>query len=96
MTALAVFSALVALCIGYHFGRHAGSTRSTRKRRTSRTALGRLAITLIALMVARRIRQSLLADRGRPAARAAWGAVWGPKLNPLQLLSRVLPQLRIH
>ncbi len=59
MTALAVISALLtALCIGYHFGRRAGSTPSTWKKRTSRVALGRLAVSLLVLMTARRIRQS--------------------------------------
>jgi hypothetical protein len=60
MTALAVVSALAtALCVGYYFGRRAGSTPSTWKRRTSRVALGRLAINLLVLMTARRIRQRL-------------------------------------
>jgi hypothetical protein len=59
MTALAVISALVAaLCVGYHLGRRAGSTGSTWKKRTSRVALGRLAINLLVLMTARRVRQS--------------------------------------
>jgi hypothetical protein len=45
MTALAVISALVtALCIGYHFGRRAGSTPSTWRKRTSRVALSKLAV----------------------------------------------------
>jgi hypothetical protein len=57
MTALAVIPALVvALCVGYHVGRRAGSTPSTWKKRTSRVALGRLAINLLVLMTARRIR----------------------------------------
>jgi hypothetical protein len=61
MTALAVTSALVtALCIGYHLGRRAGSTPSTWKKRTSRVALGRLAINLLVLVTARRIRRSFL------------------------------------
>jgi hypothetical protein len=59
MTALAVISALVtALCVGYHFGRRAGTTPSPWKKRTSRVALGRLAVNLLVLMTARRIRQS--------------------------------------
>jgi hypothetical protein len=84
MTALAVISALVtALCIGYHFGRRAGSTPSTWKRRTRRTALGRLAITLIVLMIARRVRQSFVAERALPAAAGVWGLKF---IEPLQLL----------
>jgi hypothetical protein len=70
MTALAVISALVtALCIGYHFGRRAGSTPSTWKKRTSRVALGRLAVSLLVLMAARRIRQN-----SRAVAKS--GVVW--------------------
>ena len=74
MTALAVISALVtALCIGYHFGRRAGSTPSTWRKRTSRVALGRLAISLLVLMTVRRIRQSFLARREFPDAVGIWG-----------------------
>jgi hypothetical protein len=71
MTEVAVMAALVtALCIGYHFGRRAGSTPSTWKQRTSRVAVGRLVINLLVLMTARRVRQSsrrLFADA--PAVR---------------------------
>jgi hypothetical protein len=98
MTALAVLSALlVALCIGYQLGRRAGSTPSTWKVRTSRPALGRLAITLFTLVIARRIRKLLLAERGRHPAAVAWEAVWATRLvEPLQLLARGLPGLRVH
>ena len=66
MTALAIISALVtALCIGYPFGRRAGSTPSTWKKRTSRVALGRLAINLLVVMTVHRVRQSLLAGPAR-------------------------------
>ena len=62
MAALAVISALVmALCIGYYFGRSAGSTPASWKKRTSRVALGRLAISLLMLLTVRRIRRSFLA-----------------------------------
>ena len=84
MTALAVISALVtALCIGYHFGRRAGSAPSTWKRRTRRTALGKLAISLIVLMIARRIRQSFVAERALADAIGGWGLKC---VEPLQLL----------
>ena len=64
MTALAVISALVtSLCIGYHFGRRAGSTPPTWKQRTSRVALGRRAISLVVLMTARRVQRSFPAQR---------------------------------
>lgn len=55
MTVLAGIAALaVAACIGYYFGRRAGSTPQSWKRRTSRVALGRLAISLLVLFTARR------------------------------------------
>jgi hypothetical protein len=64
MTAIAVVSALVtSLCIGYQFGRRAGSTPPTWKQRTSRAALGKLAISLIVLMTARRIQRQFPAPR---------------------------------
>jgi hypothetical protein len=56
MTALALISALgTALCVGYYFGRRSGSRPTTWKRRTSRIALGRLAINLLVLVAARRV-----------------------------------------
>ena len=58
-----VFAGIAALamatCGGYYFGRRAGSTPSTWKKRTSRIALGRLALSLLVLMTARRIRRKL-------------------------------------
>jgi hypothetical protein len=94
MTALAVISALVtALCIGYHFGRRAGSTPSTWRRRTSRVALSKLAASLLVLMTVRRIRQSFLAERVFPDA----GGVWGMKfVEPLQLLRGGFARLRLY
>jgi hypothetical protein len=60
MTVLAAFAALtVATCFGYYFGRRAGSTPSTWKKRTSRIALGRRAANLLVLVAARRVRQQL-------------------------------------
>ncbi len=59
MTALALIAALgTALWVGYHLGRRAGARSSTWKKRTGRVALGRLAINLLVLMTARRLRQS--------------------------------------
>jgi hypothetical protein len=94
MTALAVISALVtALCIGYHFGRRAGSTPSTWRKRTSRVALSKLAVSLLVLMTVRRIRQSFLAERVLPDA----GGVWGMKfVEPLQLLRGSFARLRLY
>lgn len=75
MTALVVIPALVtALCTGYYFGRRASVMPSTWKKRTSRVALGRLAISLILLMTARRIRLSFQAGRGFPDAVGSWGS----------------------
>jgi hypothetical protein len=94
MTALAVISALVtALCVGYHFGRRAGSTPSTWRKRTSRVALSKLALSLLVLMTMRRIRQSFLAERVLPDA----GGVWGVKfVEPLQLLRGSFARLRLY
>ncbi|OBI07672.1 hypothetical protein, partial [Mycobacterium scrofulaceum] len=55
MTMLAAVAALaMAMGVGYYFGRRAGSTSQSWKRRTSRVALGRLAISLLVLLTARR------------------------------------------
>ncbi|MCV7076497.1 hypothetical protein [Mycobacterium szulgai] len=60
MAALAVMAAMVtALCVGYYAGRRAGSPASTRKRRSRRVALGRFAVSVIVVMVSRRIRRQL-------------------------------------
>lgn len=55
--------AVTALCIGYHFGRRAGSRTAgpaTWKQRTSRAALARAALSLILLASARRVRRNYL------------------------------------
>ena len=60
MTVFAACAALTtATCVGYYFGRRAGSTPSTWKKRTSRIALGRRAANLLVLVAARRVRQRL-------------------------------------
>jgi membrane protein DedA with SNARE-associated domain len=64
MTVIAVICALAtATWIGYYLGRRAGSTPSTWKKRTSRISLGRLAISLLVLVTARRVRQRFQAGR---------------------------------
>ncbi|MCV7145550.1 hypothetical protein [Mycobacterium riyadhense] len=74
MMALAVIAALLmALFLGYHFGRRAGSTPAMRKRRRRRAALGGLALSLIVLMVARRIQQGFVVKRALPGAAGGWG-----------------------
>ena len=84
---------VTALCIGYHFGRRAGSTPSTWKKRTSRTALGRVAIGLIVLMIARRVRLNFLAKH---ALRNAVGVGALKFIEPLQLLRSGLSPRRFH
>lgn len=55
MTVLAGIAALaMATCVGYCLGRRVGSAPPSWKRRTSRVALGRLAISLLVLLTARR------------------------------------------
>ncbi|CAM3054842.1 hypothetical protein BST27_15040 [Mycobacterium intermedium] len=69
MTALAVAPALVAaLCIGYHFGRRADPKTLTWKQRTSRIALGRRAIALGALLLARRLQHGFTQQHTLAAA----------------------------
>lgn len=64
MTVIAVIAALAtAACIGYYFGRRAASTPPSWKKRTSRIALGRQAVHLLAMMTARRIQQRFRAER---------------------------------
>lgn len=59
MTVLVAIAALaMATGVGYYFGRRERSTRPSWKRRTSRLALGRMAIGLLVLLTARRIRHS--------------------------------------
>lgn len=94
MTALAVISALgVALCVGYHLGRRAGSKPSTWKKRTSRVALGSLAINLLVLITARRIRQSFQAGRVFSDA----GGIFGLRfIEPLRFLRGSVARLRSY
>ena len=61
MTPIALICvAVTALCIGYHCGRRAGSTPVTWKKRTSRAALARAALSLILLASARRVQRNHL------------------------------------
>jgi hypothetical protein len=91
MMVLAAICALAtATWIGYHVGRRADSTPSTWKKRTSRIALGRLAIRLLVLITARRIRRSLQA-RVLPDAIGIWGL---RTLAPLELLRGGVARMR--
>jgi CDP-diglyceride synthetase len=94
MTPVAVICVMVtALCIGYHFGRRAGSTPSTWKKRTWRAALGRAATSLIVLMIARRVQRSFLARR---ALSNPVGVRALKLIEPLQLLRSGLSLQRFH
>ena len=93
MAPIAVICVVTALCIGYYFGRRAGSTPPTWKKRTSRTALGRVTMSLIVLMIARRVQRNFLAKR------ALSDAVGGRALKfiePLHLLRSGLSFQRFH
>ncbi|MCV7413509.1 hypothetical protein [Mycobacterium florentinum] len=46
-------------CVGYYVGRRAGSAPSTWRKRTSRVAIGRLAMSFVMVVAARRIRRTL-------------------------------------
>jgi hypothetical protein len=84
MTVLAGIAALaMATCAGYYFGRRAGARPSTWQQRTSRIALGRLAISLLVLLTARRIRYSLRAGRMVPGQEGVWAL---RIVAPLELL----------
>nr|WP_242660260.1 hypothetical protein [Mycobacterium mantenii] len=64
VTVIAVIAALAtATCVGYFLGRRAASTPPSWRKRTSRIALGRQAINLLALITARRIQQRFQAER---------------------------------
>lgn len=64
MTVIAAIAALAAAtCFGYYLGRRAASTRPSWKKRTSRVALSRQALNLLAMITARRIQQRFPAER---------------------------------
>lgn len=64
MTVIAAICALMAAtCIGYYFGRRADTPRPGWKKRTSRIALSKLALNLLAMITARRLQRSLQLQR---------------------------------
>jgi len=89
VTVIAAICALAAAtCVGYYFGRRAGSARPSWKKRTSRIALGKLALNLLAMVTARRLQQSLRFERTIPDKR-------GPRLiAPLVLLRGSVVRMR--
>ncbi len=94
MMVLAGIAALaMTTCVGYYFGRRVGSTSSTWKKRTSRIALGRLGITLLVLLTARRIRRSFLAEHMLADAVHLWGL---RRIVPLELLRGSVTRMRSY
>ena len=84
MAVLAVICALAtATCLGYYVGRRAASMPSTWRKRTSRVAIGRLGMSLVMLVAARRVRRTFLAQR---PLRDAMGAAGLRSVEPLELL----------
>ena len=85
-----VIGALVtATLLGYYFGRRAGSSPSSWKKRTSRIALGRLAMSLLVLMTARRVRHGFRAERVLP--------IWRLRtIAPLELLRGGVARMRSY
>jgi hypothetical protein len=73
MTVLAGIAALaMAAGVGYYVGQRVRSTPPTWKKRTSRTALGKLALSLLVVLAVRRIRQSSPVERMLPDAVHLW------------------------
>jgi hypothetical protein len=81
----------MATCGGYYLGRRAGSTPTTWKRQTSRTALGRRVISLLMLLTARRVRRRF---RAKPTF-ADTAHLWGLRLiAPVGLLRGSVGRMR--
>lgn len=84
MTVIAVIAALaIATCLGYYAGRRAASTPPSWKKRTSRIALSKQALNLLAMLTARRIQQRLRLERivSDTAARYGLRIVAPPQLR---------------
>jgi hypothetical protein len=92
MTVSAGLAALaLAACIGYYLGWRAASTPLTWRKRTSRIALGKSAVSLLTLLTARHIRKRFLADHKFNHALR----FWGPRLiAPVELLRGSLARMR--
>jgi hypothetical protein len=90
---VAIAALAIATCIGYNFGRRAAATPPSWKKRTSRIALGRQALGLLAMITARRIRQRFRAERvlADVAARCGLRAI-----GPLQVRRGGLVRLRSY
>ncbi|OBS02191.1 hypothetical protein A9W98_16195 [Mycobacterium gordonae] len=75
MVVLIGLALITALCTGYHFGRRSASHRPTWKKRTSRLALGKLTVSLVVLVVARRMQRMLAPRHASTAITGLWGQV---------------------
>jgi hypothetical protein len=74
MTVLVVACAVVtALCVGYRLGRRSTPRPASWQTRTSRLALGKLAVSLVGVVLARRLQRSLFGQLALPAALGVWG-----------------------
>ena len=94
MTMFAGVAALaMATCLGYYFGRGGGSRPSTWKQRTSRITLGKLAISLLVLLTARRIRHSFRLGHMSADAMQLWGL---RLIAPLELLRGSVARIRSY
>jgi hypothetical protein len=92
MTMFAGIAALaVATCVGYYFGRRGGSRPSTWKQRTSRITLGKLAISLLVLLTARRIRHSFRLRHMSAGVVQLWGLRF---VAPVELLRGSVARIR--
>jgi hypothetical protein len=94
VTVIAAIAALAtATSIGYYFGRRATSPRQSWRARTSRIALGRQAISLLAIFTARQIQRRLRAERILPGVAGRYG----PRvIAPLEYLRDGMVRLRSY
>jgi hypothetical protein len=64
MAVLVLICALATTaCVGYCLGRRAGTSPTPWRRRTSRVALGKLAMSFVVLVAARRLRRTVHPNR---------------------------------
>jgi membrane protein DedA with SNARE-associated domain len=91
VTVIAAICALTtATCVGYYVGRRAGRARPNWKKRTSRTALGKQVISLVATIAARRIQQGLRRE-------GTFSDRWGTRLIvPLAFLRGSVVRMRSY
>jgi hypothetical protein len=94
VTVIAFIAALAtATCIGYYLGWRAASTPPSWKKRTTRIALGRQVINLLAMITARRLQQRFRAERIVSDMAARYGL---RIIAPLRFRRRGLLRLRSY